>query len=466
MAIFGSIQQGSAARFSSKNKPALSPFQPDVSQAQLQSPPAPGAYSKLPHGPEFEVEFERNQTPAVDGSNDLLRTLSPFMIQVEPPLVYAGLDQEAKTNLGDILAAGHRGAPSAFQAARNRIRQDIPGGGLLSNSGSVEQVVANGFRHRQTGASRTQVKKPGDVNSGGSSGRIGQPAIADLNTAVDITMQLRGLLDTPPLVLLINPQTLTMSRSKVQQYSDRSRFGFIFQAWGEEQPKLSINARCGAFVSGGRGVQWASRRDSASWQNLANAFRFYKHNGYIYDTVGKSNAHHFVGALSIHYDGWIYYGSMESFNYTYEEGNQLGGVAFDMEFVVNAVVDTSRVGLLVSPMQSPVPSRSDRRYFGQQAQAIPSGATDVRLFGRGGLAQVGGDTFQSLADVEQGREAARQRSAAADALAGGAESDTPAGPAASAVARNRGGFQAVAPVQVDEPAAPSRPVTPFGLSRR
>lgn len=368
MGVFGSVQVGSGARFSSKNQPAVDPFQPDVTDVQLRTPPAPLAYQKLQHGPDFQVEFERHLTPPLDGSKDLLRALSPFMIQVEPPLVYGKeLVQHQPNDFAGVLAAARRNAPAAFQSARQRIQNDIPGGPQLSNARSVEAFVAGGVAHRAIGADQLNIKQEGDVSS--HSGRIGEPAITDLYTAADITMQLRGILDTPPLILLINPQTLTLSFNKSQQYSDRTRFGFLFQAWGEEQPTLSVSARCGAFVSGGRGVQWASRRDSASWNNLANAFRFYRHNGYIYDTVGKSNAHHFVGALSIHYDGWIYYGNMESFSYGFDEGSQQGGVNFEMSFIVNAMADSGRQNRVVTPMRSPIPTVTDPRL---QRQGPPS----------------------------------------------------------------------------------------------
>jgi hypothetical protein len=91
---------------------------------------------------------------------------------------------------------------------------------------------------------------------------------------------------------------------------------------------------------------------------------FYRNNGYIHDTVGKSNAHHFIGALSIHYDQWIYYGHMESFNYGYDETLQHGGIDFQMEFVVSMMVDTHQAVAAVRPMMSPTPSLSDPRYSG------------------------------------------------------------------------------------------------------
>jgi len=396
MAIFGSIQVGSGARFASGNV-TDSPFAPDVSTAQLESPPPPGDYAGLRTGPDFEIELEANEALPIDGSASILRTLSPFMIQVEPPLVYSGLDDSSKSDYAGLIAAGHRAAPAAFQSARNRIKQDIPGGDQSSNSGSVEQYVAQGYISKPKTASHVTTTET--VGTTGS-GRIGTPAITDVYTAADVTMQLRSLLETPPLILLINPQSLNIDYSKIQQYGDRTRFGFVFQAHGEEQPKMSISAKCGAFMSGGRGVQWASRRDSASFQNLANAFRFYRNNGYIYDTVGKSNAHHFVGALSIHYDGWVYYGNMESFSYAYDEGNQLGGVVFEMEFTINAMIDTSQTTNSVSPMQAPTASKSDPRYGGQGSQAS-TGEGDTVISSDGIIAAIMATTPIVSGDVPE-----------------------------------------------------------------
>lgn len=441
MAIFGRVQIGSGSRFSSKGQPREnSGYQPDVTQPQLESPPPPSAYSGIKVGPEFEIEHEPLQALPIDGSYRLPRTLSPFMIQVEPPLIVSrsGIDKAGQgKNYAGVFNAAHRGAPSAWQSARESIRADIPGGSHLANAGSVEGYISQGFTTRSQGGSQTRTV---DVKGDGPT-RLGTPAIADVQTAVDITMQLRALVNTPPLILLINPQSLTMNYTKVQQFSDRTRYGFVFQAWGEEQPKLSINARCGAFISGGRGVQMASRRDSAAWQNLATAFQFYKNNGYIHDTVGKSNAHHMVGALSIHYDGWVYYGNMESFNYNFEETNQQGGVTFDMEFTVNAMVDTSKQSLVVTPMTGPVPSANDARYQGAQNRALAREG-DISVGGPDGV-RFGGSDFYSRNDYTRG-------------------TPSPA-PAPATATRGAAGFRtAPTPSTASEPSVRARP---FGLRR-
>ena len=375
MSFFGSIQVGSASRFATANKP-VADYAPDMNGASVATPPPPGSYQGLPVGPDFSIEYEANETPAVDGSDSLARSLSPFMIQVEPPLVYGSQgDKSAKPDFAGILEAGSGAAPAAFRASRNTIAGSVPGDDFTSRGRSVEEFVSAGYRSSPVGAAGTETR---DLKGDGP-GRIGTPSITDLYTAVDITRQLWSLVKTPPLILLINPTSLAMKYTKKQQYTERTRYGYVFQAWGEEQPRLSIEAKCGAFISGGRGVQWASRRDSAAWQNLATAFHFYRHNGYIYDTVGKSNAHHFVGALSIHYDGWVYYGNMESFNYTFEEAQQNGGVVFTMEFVVNAMVDTSKANAVVLPMRSPTPSPGDPRYGGFRNQATTGGESNLSV---------------------------------------------------------------------------------------
>ena len=122
--ILGSLQVGAATRFASNGQPvANSGYAPDVTQAQLESPPAPGEYAGLKSGPEFGIEYEANQTTPIDGSKDLLRVLSPFMIQVEPPLITGSSPnvQGGKKDYAGIYGGGHSGAPGAFNAARNRI---------------------------------------------------------------------------------------------------------------------------------------------------------------------------------------------------------------------------------------------------------------------------------------------------------------------------------------------------------
>lgn len=204
------------------------------------------------------------------------------------------------------------------------------------------------------------------------------PALADHLVAADIALQLEGFMKTPPLTLLVNPTSLSISYEKVQQYSNRSRFGYIYEAWGEQQPKLSISGQIGAFIAGSSdgtspsGVQFASKRDSAAYQNLMNLFSIYKNGGYIHDTIYKSKSPHFIGALAIEYDGWTYIGHMENFNYGFEEKEtQNGSIQFDFEFTVSQMYDSDQpiesVQQLSNPNQGPPPrqDRAPNAYSGQ-----------------------------------------------------------------------------------------------------
>jgi len=383
------IVSGNASRFRGQSNPSIgnSGKAKVVDDKAIRNPPPPLAYEGLQVGPGLTVEYEPNVTIPVDGANQLLRSLSPFIFRIEPPFVFANdpafTDQTNDKGIGTFSNALR--SSQGFGSARGAIGRQFAFGSLGAPATSVEQFVSK--------SGDAQAKGGDDPDGlflvdGTPPDSLGKPAITDMFTAVDIAMQLQAALNTPPLVLLINPQSLSMSFTKLQQFQDRTRFGYVFQAWGEEQPTLSISARCGAFYSGGRGVQLASRRDSASWQNLMNALTFYRNNGYIYDTVGKSNANHFVGVISIHYDGWIYYGNMESFSYTYEEANQLGGVVFEMEFKVSTMVDASQSNLVVTPMRAPTRSLSDFRLAQRQdlnregALSVGLGGTvDDRLFG-------------------------------------------------------------------------------------
>lgn len=334
-----------------------------MSQA-VTNPPSPVDFAGLQVPSSMSIELEPNQAPQVELSDGMLRGLSPFMIRVEPPLVYGedgGFQNKKKNSVATDFSVGSGGGTdlTGYNTARKALAQSgLSGFGVgKSRIGSVQETVSANGR----GVKGNRSPTGGMTDDGGN---LGQPAIVDVYAAVDIARQLAAVFNTPPLVLLVNPTTLAVAYTKIQQYSERTRHGFIFQVWGEEQPKLQITMRCGAFISGGRGVQFASRRDSKAWQNLMNAFQLFRNAGYIHDTVGKSNAHHMVGSLSIRYDGWIYYGNIESFSFTMDDDHTNGGVEFSMDFTVSAMVDTAQQPFSVAPMKSPTPSPSDPRYRG------------------------------------------------------------------------------------------------------
>ena len=207
------------------------------------------------------------------------------------------------------------------------------------------------------------------------------PALAELGQLADIAVQLSDMLRTPPLVMLVNPNQMDIQYSNIQAFSDRTRYGYIFQHWGQNQVRINFQGKIGAFIAGEdltgeamrvgaqggntstpTGVQFASKRNSASWQNFMALFSMYRNAGYIYDTMTSShlgqgsNAHYYVGAISITYDQFTYVGHIENFAYKIEENNQLGGIEYTMTFVASQIYDNKTNDTYLLPMKAPVAS--------------------------------------------------------------------------------------------------------------
>jgi len=337
-----------------------------IAQNAVNSPVALASWQGLGTGPEFSISnYEANLDPQVRDNEQLfLRQLSPFIIRLEPPLAYGAAGGTTNIAAGQI-------AVGAYDTANANSQSYTQARNTISRMGLNTVPTAS-----QTNPATISLNSPSSAIKGTKTGgistdtttvdKLGAPAIANFQTAVDIAQQLANSLKMPPLVLLINPASMKTSYEKLQQFTERTRYGFVFHAHGEEQPKLSITAKCGGFYSGSRGLQYASKRDSLAWQNLMGMFHFYKNNGYLYDNLGQSNAHYFIGALSIQYDQWIYYGNMESFTWTYDEKQQQGAIDFQIEFTVSSMADNASSLTTVGPLSSPTASPSDPRWLGQQ----------------------------------------------------------------------------------------------------
>ena len=346
----------------------------------------PAQSYSLATGPATEVRYENQiNTIPIIGSDVSARSYSPFTISILPPLLYlqnpdllfgaeiaVGGKESPPINLGLITRAATRNLPNFSQTVK-RLR-----GAALDNSQTTNYAITP-----STSASRKVVGgRVANRPIGGSGGNSSSPsdqnvsyAITDQYTARDIAEQLNRILNIPPLTLYINPASFAVNYNKVQQYQDRSRSQYIYQTWGEEQPKLSISGKIGAFLAGhsnnqqaASGVQFASKNDSASFQQLMNLLTFFKNNGYIQDTLGKSLAPLLIGIVSIEYDQNTYLGYFDSFNWGYTETAQNGGLDFSFEFTVTQQYDNAQSNK-VSPLNSPTPSPSDPRYGAQVQNA-------------------------------------------------------------------------------------------------
>lgn len=295
----------------------------------------------------------------ITSANTKLRTYSPFTIRVMPPLLY--LDNP------DILTGGERG----------RVNMGIYDS-AISNTSNFNDFVSAVSSYGQSGGAQSfsQANNPnfGTPQAYSAGGRsttkassqatddtLVESAITDFDIAESMAQQLDTILSAPPLTFYINPSSFSITYTKKHQFTERTRYGYIYQAWGEDQPKLAISGRIGSFVAGRNrsptaiptGHQFGSKLDSVAFQQLMALLTLYKNNGYVYDLIGKSNAHLLVGCLAIEYDGFTYFGHMESFEWGYEQEQHAGGLNYSFNFTVSRMFDNKQESTLsVSPQDS------------------------------------------------------------------------------------------------------------------
>ena len=352
-------------------------FLPSESQLVTagRTPPPAQVYEGLGTGPSWNRTYEIQSGLPVDGSNPILRDArygSPFTFRVFPPdILVNSLSEGRQKGTGVNIIDAATQADSTFSEYKNRQQT------LRQSDATIQsrQSINLGTNYVSEGRLLTPENLGFPENV--------RPMISDVRRAADVLLQFSRMLNTPPLTMLINPQSLVINHQKVQNYSDRGRFGYIFQSWGEELIRLSVSGRIGAYYAGNSqtlsfvkfgdaqtgqiiatetptGVQWASRKNSASWQNFMNLYLFYKNNGYIFDNISKSEAHQWIGTIAIDYDQWTYIGNFQSFEFGFNSEQQNGGTEFSFEFVATRVYDNASFRRqYVAPIQSPVPSPTD-----------------------------------------------------------------------------------------------------------
>ena len=333
----------------------------------------------LPVGPTLGYSFETQEGQPYDGSNRMARKLSPFTIRLVPPAALLPQDTNIDVNL--------IGKASQGVAENTRLGNELR---AALNVAAVTSTFQAEDRLR-------------DLNSTLSAGRVlttmvgteQRSVLADNVTVADIKYQVERMLQTPPLTLFINPTDMSISYTAIQQHTQRTRYGYVFERWGEQQPVISISGSTGAWCAGidpsaamgfpshdgqndtPTGVQFASKRNSAAFQQFMTLYHFYRNNGYVYDTVDPSEAHLFIGAVAIDYDQMTYVGNINSFEYSYESENQ-HRIQWSMEFTVGRMYDHAEAPIIVLPESSPTvtPGSFSSAELAQMMAGTPS-QTDI-----------------------------------------------------------------------------------------
>lgn len=376
--------------------------------AKIGTQPPANLYDGLAIGAGVYYSFETQSGLPVDGSNAASRNASPFTLRLIIP--------DAISTAAGLTPAAVRRRPTP-ESASSTVSE------MARNTGQFARASRQADVRREYAALRESVARVVPVDApaqqlqsvisqaqylSGVDARVAS-AIATAASAADIALQVQRMLEVPPLTLLINPAEMSITYTNLQTYSTRTRTGYVFERWGLEQPTISFSGSTGGFIAGvgnapGRnpfasrveretatvsGLQPAAMRDSAAWQNFMSLYLIYRNNGYIYDTLGNTEAHHMVGAVAIDYDQWTYTGHISSFTYTFDSESP-HRVQWSMEFVVDRMDDNSTASTVVGPwLNAPTPTPGDPVYSIRQRPPNNVGVASP-VVSRSGSNEIGG----------------------------------------------------------------------------
>jgi len=310
-------------------------------------PHQPGSlFGRLSSDSDRAVNWETQPGEPVHGEKRRLAKYSPFMIWVEPPNdEHLYLDPLAKTN------------PAAITGPKSI--------SVWSGSASEIHTSAEGYSSQLRTSLMNQALRPYN------------PALFTCNQLADMHEQYLSMARTPALLMLINPNDMNVTYNKLQQFTERTRQGYIFKAWGHEPTTISFSGQIGAFYAGESnssdvkysgefitetdnptGNQERSRRFAASYQNLMNLQSLYLNNGYIRDRANSTDmrpslGHHQIGTVNIWFDGVHYRGHFDKLEYSFEEKFNRGGLSYSFDFTAMEIIDKAESPVMLSKLDEP-----------------------------------------------------------------------------------------------------------------
>lgn len=159
---------------------------------------------------------------------------------------------------------------------------------------------------------------------------------------------LQAMSNTPPLRLLVNPDTFSVKSQKIVSDGNWGRNGPIVEFWGDDQDKISGSGKVAAFYAldahprlggGGPGLGRSVRNVSQSWQNFQSLYLLYRNNGGLYlsdlSQQDRDVLLTTVGSVYLFYDNILYIGCFDSFTMT-EAADRPFSVEYSFEFTVRA----------------------------------------------------------------------------------------------------------------------------------
>jgi hypothetical protein len=362
----------------------------------------PGCISYTDHHPDgtpFTVSFKSYETPK-DGAKDLLRHIfthrstgqalqdgdtyrASYLMRRQS--YYGGFCPQATKEFGAYAAKTSLKSPDASEGTQACAKEAI---GL--HAGRIHQIiqdiaVANGDPsvlglgnyesadawYRETRGLDSAGKPiggdagPGNWQAQGSKDAkdakqeetqlAGSPLLAsEANKALIAAQMVQARMTqeaiakmaaTPPLAMLVNPNSFGGKGDKIANDGSWTRNGPIVEFWGDQQDKISGSGKVAGFFAldatnaTGPGLTRMARNLSQGWENFQSLYLLYRNNGALYlpDFVSREDRLNLamVGSVYIYYDNTIYIGSFDSFNVTENDATPFT-VEYSFEFTVRA----------------------------------------------------------------------------------------------------------------------------------
>ena len=305
-------------------------------------------YTRLQTDPlgSFDLSFERNTSPVTGAKPAAL----PMVISLIPPDVFPS-DLTARATIPtpstatfDLVRIKSARATPAVSVDQNTVNAvstvEVPIEPQFTNPAYLRSRRRDFEKDAQEAQTILEFEDEPEV--------IGRPEERDTYVQASQVMQdvrngnndlrfLRNqaqlIRDLPSIVMLVNPNNMTRAYNHIISSGDRTRTGYVVEHWGEQLPTISLAGNTGGFYlvnrNGGGGLT-TFQEGSAAYQQFMSLFQIYRSNAYLRNedsTIGL------VGAVEIFYDGKIYTGSFNAFNFSEDEGKPFS-IDYSLEFTV------------------------------------------------------------------------------------------------------------------------------------
>lgn len=264
--------------------------------------------------------------------------INPFSILNVANMVFAPGSEEAAQY--GVTTPGNPGSGLPVTVSNDTSQQSqYPFYSTAANAGAADPYsnsVVRGTLDQIVALPRTELQRFVYEGRQVTSNTPESPVIVDKAFRADILLQLQDIAKAPPLVMMINPASFSVSHPRTQQFTNATRYGYIFEEFRQDIYSISASLQFGGFMAADgvrrgfgdfapstpTGLQNAAMLDSAAWQQLQSVLAVYQNNGAIFDRINKIKSRPLVGAVVIEWDGWKYTGKFTSFSFTFDETQQ------------------------------------------------------------------------------------------------------------------------------------------------